>query len=70
MAYTEVQLQSYITQLETALARGEQSVTFADRSATYRSVEQITSAIAYFEQKLRELAGRSKQSLGVASKGF
>jgi hypothetical protein len=70
VAYTEAQLTTYITQLESALARGEQSVSFSDRSATYRSVEEITQAIAYFEQKLRDLTGRSKQSLGVASKGF
>lgn len=70
MAYTEVQIQGYITQLETALSKGEQSVTFSDRSVTYRSVEQILDGIAYWTQKLRELAGRPKQSLGVAAKGF
>lgn len=70
MAYTASQLQSYITQLETALARGEQSVTFADRSATYKSVDQITRAIAYFSGLLNQLNARPKQSLGVASKGF
>jgi hypothetical protein len=70
VAYTEAQLESYITQLESALARGEQSCTFSDRSVSYRSVDQIVSAIAYFRGLLRALTGRPKQSLGVAAKGF
>jgi hypothetical protein len=70
VAYTEAQLTAYITALETALSRGELRVTFSDRAVEYRSIDELTKAIAYFEQKLRELAGRPKQSLGVAAKGF
>lgn len=70
MAYTIAQLESYIAQLEGALARGEQSVTFADRSASYRSVDAILKAIAYFQKLLNELNARPKQTLAVAAKGF
>lgn len=70
MAYTEAQLQEQITTLETALARGERSVTFADRSVTYRSTQELRDALSYFSGLLNQLQSRSRQSLGVASKGF
>lgn len=70
MAYTEAQLRANITALETALTRGERSVSFADRNVVYRTVEEIREAIAYFQGLLDQLLGRPRQFLGVATKGF
>jgi len=41
MAYTEAQLQA----LESALAKGERRVTFADKTVEYRSVDELMAAI-------------------------
>ena len=41
MAYTEIQLQA----LESALAKGERRVTFADKTVEYRSVDELMAAI-------------------------
>lgn len=72
MAYTQAQLETKIGALETALARGELRVDFADRSVTYRSVAEIQNALSYFQRLLSQLTstGRSKQTIAVASKGF
>lgn len=71
MPYTESELETIVETLETALARGEQTVQFSDRSVTYRTVADLRSALAYFQSLLDQLnGGRSKQSRGYASKGF
>lgn len=73
MAYTQAELETKIASLETALGRGELRVDFADRSVTYRSVDEIVSAITYFKSLLAPLTAatnRSRQSFGVASRGF
>ena len=60
-----------ITLLETqGLATVYSGTTFQFRSVTYRTVEEITAAIAYWNGKLRALVGGSKQTLVVGSKGF
>lgn len=69
MAYTEADL----TAVRTALLRGERTVQFADRSVTYRSVEELQKVE---DRILRELGltsttRRKKQTCGVCvSKGL
>lgn len=71
MAYTEEQITERIETLELGLSTVEAGATFADRGVTYRSVEQIKAAIAYWQNKLDALGGgHSRQFFGVASKGF
>ena len=71
MAYTAEQLEARITTLENAIARGERSVQFSDRSVTYKSMKELTEAVAYFRRQLVTLnGGRSKQRRLVASNGF
>jgi len=67
MAYTEADL----TAVRTALLRGERSVQFADRSVTYRSVEELQAVEAAILRELSQAARtRSKQTLLVGSTGF
>lgn len=70
MAWTTVQIEAALDKLRTALARGEQSVSFADRGLTYRSTEQIIAAIREFEGMLAAAAERPRQFLGSTSKGM
>jgi hypothetical protein len=67
---TADEVRTSIAKLETALARGETRVQFADRLVEYRSISQLTDAIAYFRGQLVEQSGRGRQSFGVAVKGF
>ncbi len=67
MAFTDADL----TAVRTALTKGERVVQYADRSVTYRSVEELLQV----EQRiLRELTpsttARSKQTFLVGNKGF
>ncbi len=52
MAYTHEQLQA----LESALAKGEHRVTFADKTVEYRSVADLQEAIALVKRDLLEQA--------------
>ena len=52
MAYTEIQLQA----LESALAKGERRVTFADKTVEYRSIEELQAAIRAVKRDLHEQA--------------
>lgn len=72
MAYSEADLVTNITALESALARGERTVQFSDRSVTYASATELKERIDYFVGLLRQVqGGRSKQSFGYAAgKGF
>lgn len=77
MAYVQSEVEAKIAALESALARGEMRVDFADRSVTYRSVQDLTSALAYFNRILVDLYGaetplsvRPRQSLVVGARGF
>ena len=72
MAYTQVEIETKIAALEDAFARQTLTVEFADRRVTYRSFNEIEQAINYWQRKLDLIAsnGRSKQSYGVAAKGF
>lgn len=71
VAYTVDGCTANITALETALARNTLTVEYADRRTTYRSTDDILKAINYW-RNIRDglLTGRSRQALGVASKGF
>lgn len=73
MAYTETQLQA----LESALARGERRVTFADKTVEYRSVEELKDAIREVKRGLLEQAaasglwpGAPRQIRVTTGKGF
>lgn len=75
MPYVQAEVEAKIALLETALARGELRVDFADRSVTYRSVQDLTSALSYFQSVLGGLAAaagaaRPRQLFAVASNGF
>lgn len=70
MAWTTVQIEAALDKLRTALARGEQSVTFADRGLTYKSTDQIIAAIREFEGMLATASERPRQFLGYSRKGF
>ena len=74
MAWTTAQVEAAIDALQTALARGERSVTvaFADRShgVTYQTVDEILAALAYFQGLLAVLSSRPRQFATVSSKGF
>ena len=68
MAYTADQLAA----LQNALARGEQRVTFADKTVEYRTVKELKDAI---EEVRRGLAAQSgvpttRQIRVTTSKGF
>ncbi len=68
MAFTQADL----TAVQTAIARGERSVTFADRTVTYRSIDELREAAAMIAQALEaaDTTRRAKQSYAVGSKGL
>ena len=75
MPYVQSEVETKITQLETALARGELRVDFADRSVTYKNTKEIVDAIAHFQRVLARLAaqagtGRGRQTFATAASGF
>jgi len=74
VAYTEAELNAKILALETTLARGELRVDFADRSVTYRSIDEIVKSLEYFQRLLVPLAAATsrpvRQFFGVASRGL
>jgi hypothetical protein len=67
---TLAEAQAAVAAIESALATGERTVQFADRSTTYRSVDELQAALAYFSSQAGRLAGRSKRIRGYAAKGF
>ena len=68
MAYTE----SDLTAIRRAIARGERSVQFADRTTTYRSMEELLQAEQRIAAALNsaDTTRRSKQSLAYPDKGL
>lgn len=66
MAWTQTDLDA----LKAAAAKGERIVSFADRSVTYRSGEEILQLIKQIESELAAAAGRPKLWPGYSSKGF
>lgn len=70
MALTLEQLQAKRDALTEAIGQGVLSVTFSDRTTMYRSVDDLRKARAIIDSDIAALAGRSRQSLVVASKGF
>lgn len=64
MAYSQTDLDA----IQRAIAKGERTVQFADRSVTYRSMDELFQAEARIAQELR--TPRVKQTLVVSSKGF
>ncbi len=59
MAWTQTDADN----LKTAIAKGERSVTFADRTVVYRSVAEMREALAMIEAQLSS-PSRPKQFLG------
>lgn len=72
ITYDATTVKANIARLEVALSRGELTVEYSDRRVTYRSVEELRSALAYWKAILADVEGdqRPKQSFAVASKGF
>ena len=52
MAYTQEQLEA----LQTALAKGEKRVTFADKTVEYRTVDELKAAIREVQADLHRHA--------------
>lgn len=66
LAYTAADL----TAVRTALTRGERSVTFADRTVTYRSVDELKMVEQDILRELASTSSRAKQTRVYANKGF
>lgn len=66
MAFTQTDLDA----VNTALLRGEKSVQFADRSVTYRSVDEILKVKEQITSELGRTNRRRRQFLGYSSKGL
>lgn len=70
MAYS----QSDLDAVRAALAKGERSVQFADRSVVYRSTDELLAAEARISKALEAAAAassrRARQSIAVGTKGF
>jgi hypothetical protein len=59
--------QADLTAIDRALAKGEQTIQFQDRTVTYRSVKELLEARALISS---ELSTVSRQVIGVANKGL
>jgi hypothetical protein len=66
VAYTEADLSA----VRSALLKGERTVQFADRSVTYRSVDELLQVEQSILRELTSLQTRGRQTYGVATKGF
>lgn len=68
MAWTQTDADN----LKVAIAKGERSVTFADRTVVYRSVEEMRQALAMIATELARATTppRPRQYAGYAKKGF
>jgi hypothetical protein len=66
MAFTQADLDA----IESAIAKGEAVVVFADRRVEYRSMADLEQARKTIISALAAAAGRSKQTLVVANKGL
>ncbi len=62
-SYTQADLDA----VRAAIARGEKSVQFADRSVTYRSMSELLDAEQIIKQSLNP---RPRQVLGYGTKGL
>ena len=56
--------------IQKAIARGERSVQFADRTVTYRSMEELLAAEGRILAELNRAEKRPRQHIGVATSGF
>ncbi len=58
--------------LKTAIAKGEKEVAFADRRVTYRSLDEMVTALAMIETELAESTtpARPRQYGAYSSKGL
>lgn len=64
---TTSQLQAWLDAIREAKYSGARTVQFSDRSTTFASMADLEAAEA---DLVRQLAGRPKQTLVVATKGF
>ncbi|HEU0142226.1 MAG TPA: hypothetical protein VFQ79_21065 [Bryobacteraceae bacterium] len=67
MAWTQAQLNA----IESAIASGELTVRFGDRTVTYRSMEELLQARAVIKEALETESGTAKDRFSFAqtSKG-
>jgi hypothetical protein len=68
MAWTQADVDT----LKAAMAKGEKSVTFADRSVVYRDVSEMREALAMIEAEVATTSAtpRPRQFFGYASRGL
>ena len=64
--YTDADLEA----VRRAIAKGERSVQFENRSVTYRSMDELFQAEERISSALATTNQRPKQFYAVASKGF
>lgn len=64
VAFTQTQLDA----IDAAISKGELVVQFADRRVQYRSIHELLQARAVIEAAVN--TGRSRQFIGVATKGL
>lgn len=58
---TLAEIDTTISALELALATGNETVRFGDRTVTYRNPKEIMDAIEYFRARRRDLTDTKKQ---------
>jgi hypothetical protein len=58
--------------IKSAIAKGEQSVSFADRTVVYRSISDMIQALGMIDAEIASTASpsRPKQFTAYSSKGF
>jgi len=65
MAWTAAEIET----LKTAIAKGEKQVTFADRSVTYRSLDEMLTALQLMQAEVAAAAGTPRpRQYGVVSR--
>ncbi len=67
---SQAELEEQLAANDVEIARSERATAFADRSVQYRPLEDALKDRGRIKADLAALAGRSKQTLIVASKGF
>lgn len=67
---TPDQLRAGIAALETALASGSLSVSYAGRSVSYRSVAELRDALTYMRERLATLTGAKQARVSYIKRGL
>lgn len=66
MAWTQADIDT----LKTAMAKGVRSVTFADQSVTFHSLEEQRALLAIMQREVNVAAGTPTTRVAATRKGF